>query len=112
MQYRFFISCGNLNIMTRGLSRERIPGQGDRFEEESHLNTQEGEMAETDWKDLWHDLAERFRVLPKQGSGSTAKDRGRILPCSMPNPDLLRVCEARGTRHAPTASTDSTAVGV
>jgi FkbM family methyltransferase len=31
-------------------------------------------MAETDWKHLWHDLAEKFRVLPKP-SGGDVTDR-------------------------------------
>jgi hypothetical protein len=31
------------------------------------------------------------KQMPKQGSGSTAKDRMPILPCSMLDPSLLHV---------------------
>ena len=29
-------------------------------------------MADTDWKQLWHDLAEKFKTPPKQGEGGVA----------------------------------------
>ncbi len=42
------------------------------FKRDRYLNTREGEMADTDWKHLWHDLAEKFRALPKQGGEGVA----------------------------------------